>query len=62
MNAKKFEQAFDEGVDITTSLDLSKAKRVLQAQVTTDAQSRDAKLNFTSTSPLAPNHPTQTPR
>jgi hypothetical protein len=32
MKAKKFEQQFDEGVDITTSLDLSKAKRVLQEQ------------------------------
>jgi hypothetical protein len=32
MKAKKFEQQFDEGVDITASLDLSKARRVLQAQ------------------------------
>ena len=32
MKAKDFEQAFDEGVDLTASLDLSKAKRVLQAQ------------------------------
>jgi hypothetical protein len=32
MKAKKFEQKFDEGVDITDSLDLSKAKRVLQEQ------------------------------
>ena len=32
MKAKKFEQQFDEGVDITASLDLSKAKRALQAQ------------------------------
>ena len=32
MKGKKFEQQFDEGVDITASLDLSKAKRVLQAQ------------------------------
>ncbi len=32
MKAKKFEQQFDEGVDITSSLDLSKAKRVLQEQ------------------------------
>ena len=32
MKAKKFEQEFDEGVDITASLDLSKAKRVLQEQ------------------------------
>jgi hypothetical protein len=31
MKAKKFEQQFDEGVDITASLDLSNAKRVLQA-------------------------------
>ncbi len=29
MKAKKFEQAFDDGVDITASLDLSKAKRAL---------------------------------
>ena len=32
MKAKKFEQQFDEGVDLTASLDLSKAKRVRQAQ------------------------------
>ena len=32
MKAKKFEQQFDDGVDITASLDLSKAKRVLQKQ------------------------------
>jgi hypothetical protein len=32
MKAKSFEQQFDEGVDITASLDLSKAKRVLQEQ------------------------------
>ena len=32
MKAKKFEQQFDDGVDLTASLDLSKAKRVLQAQ------------------------------
>lgn len=32
MKAKKFEQQFDEGVDITASLDVSKAKRVLQEQ------------------------------
>jgi GTP cyclohydrolase III len=32
MNAKVFEQQFDEGIDITTSLDLSKAKRMLQDQ------------------------------
>ena len=32
MKAKKFEQQFDDGVDITVGLDLSKAKRVLQAQ------------------------------
>ena len=32
MKAKKFEQQFDEGVDITASLDLTKAKRVLQEQ------------------------------
>ena len=32
MKAKKFEEEFDEGVDITASLDLSKAKRVLQTQ------------------------------
>jgi len=28
MKAKDFEQRFDEGVDLTASLDLSKAKRV----------------------------------
>jgi hypothetical protein len=32
MKAKQFEQQFEEDVDITASLDLSKAKRVLQAQ------------------------------
>ena len=32
MKAKDFEQRFDEGVDLTASLDLSKAKRVLQGQ------------------------------
>ena len=32
MKAKKFDQQFDEDVDITASLDLSKAKRVLQEQ------------------------------
>jgi len=31
MKAKDFEQKFDDDIDITTSLDLSKAKRVLQA-------------------------------
>ncbi len=32
MKTKKFEQQFDDGVDITAALDLSKAKRVLQDQ------------------------------
>ena len=32
MKAEKFDQAFDEGVDLTASLDLPKARRVLQAQ------------------------------
>jgi hypothetical protein len=32
MKAKKFEQAFEDGADITASLDLSKARRVLQDQ------------------------------
>jgi hypothetical protein len=32
MKAKSFEQQFDRAVDITASLDLSKAKRVLQKQ------------------------------
>ena len=32
MKAKKFEQQFDDGVDLMTSLDLSKGKRVLQEQ------------------------------
>ena len=32
MKTKKFEQRFDDGVDLTASLDLSKAKRVLQEQ------------------------------
>lgn len=32
MKAKKFEQQFDDGVDLTASLDLSKGKRVLLEQ------------------------------
>ena len=32
MKAKDFEKNFDEDIDITQSLDLSKAKRVLQEQ------------------------------
>ena len=32
MKAKKFDQQFEAGGDLTASLDLSKAKRVLQAQ------------------------------
>ena len=32
MKVKDFEQQFDEGVDLTVSLDLSKARRVLQEQ------------------------------
>jgi hypothetical protein len=32
MKAKNFDQQFDDGLDITASLDMSKAKRVLQAQ------------------------------
>ena len=32
MKAKDFEKQFDEDIDITESLDLSKAKRVLQEQ------------------------------
>ena len=32
MKAKAFDNQFDEGTDITGSLDLSKAKRVLQEQ------------------------------
>lgn len=32
MKAKKFEQQSDDGVDLIASLDLSKAKRVLQEQ------------------------------
>ena len=32
IKAKDFEQQFDEGVDISASLDLTKAKRVLQEQ------------------------------
>ena len=32
MKAEKFEQQFDRGVDITPSLNLSKAERVLQEQ------------------------------
>lgn len=32
MKAKDFEQQFDDDVDITAALDLSKATRVMQAQ------------------------------
>jgi hypothetical protein len=32
MKAKDFEQQFDEGVDLTAALDVSKARRVLQEQ------------------------------
>ncbi len=32
MKAKNFEKQFDEDVDITSSLDISKARRVLQVQ------------------------------
>ena len=32
MKAKKFEQQFDDSVDLVASLDLSKAKRVQQEQ------------------------------
>lgn len=32
MKAKTFDKQFDEGADITASLDLSKARRVLQEQ------------------------------
>ena len=32
MKAKKFEQLFDDGVDLTGTLDLSKARRALQEQ------------------------------
>ena len=32
MKARKFEQQFDEGINMTASLDLSNAKRVLQEQ------------------------------
>ena len=32
MKAKDFEKKFDENIDVTQSLDLSKAKRVLQEQ------------------------------
>ena len=32
MKAKKFEQQFDEGVDLTAALGLAKAKRVRQEQ------------------------------
>lgn len=32
MKAKKFQQQFEDGNDLTVSLDLSKAKRVLQEQ------------------------------
>ena len=32
MKAKNFEQKFEEGVDLTSALDVSKARRVQQAQ------------------------------
>ena len=31
MKAKKFDQIFDEGADVTSELDLKKAKRIQQA-------------------------------
>ncbi len=31
MKAKKFDQTFDEGADVTSALDLKKAKRIQQA-------------------------------
>ena len=31
MKAKKFDQTFDEGADVTSELDLKKAKRIQQA-------------------------------
>jgi hypothetical protein len=36
LKAKKFERQFDDGVDISASLDLTKVKRVLQAQKRVD--------------------------
>lgn len=38
MKAKDFEQQFDEYVDITSSLDLTKAKRPLQKQKTCECR------------------------
>ena len=32
MKAKTFDQAFEDDIDLTASLDLSKARRVLQSQ------------------------------
>ena len=32
MKAENFDQKFDDGIDLTASLDLSKAKRVMQTQ------------------------------
>jgi hypothetical protein len=32
MKAKNFDKQFDDGIDLTTALDLPKSKRVLQAQ------------------------------
>jgi hypothetical protein len=44
MEAKKFEQQFEDGDDLTASLDLSKAKRVQQEQqqVNTDSERLEA--------------------
>jgi hypothetical protein len=39
MKAKKFEEQFDDGIDLTPSLNLSKAKPVLQEQKQIDLDS-----------------------
>lgn len=42
MKARKFDQQFDEGVDLTASLDLSKTKRAQRAQELVEAVERDS--------------------
>lgn len=46
MKAKKFEQQFDGDVDLTASLDLSKARRVWQEKNPVNVDLPALKINF----------------
>jgi hypothetical protein len=50
MKAKKFDQQFEDGADITAFLDLSKARRVQQAQkqvsLPFSGESDDGQMSF----------------